>query len=92
MLCAGDLFADAAEQELDDLLAGVITVKVATYCVMGKRALPDKVIAKIEAHDGEIVTNLNFLGESSFCSELPPSISNILWPMITKGISRDRAS
>lgn len=63
MLCLGDLFADEANEEVDDLLAGKYNIPVQCYSVMGGKALPSKVIDKVERDHGEIATNLVFLGE-----------------------------
>lgn len=59
----GDLFADEANEEVDDLLAGKYDIPVQCYSVMGGKALPSKVIDKVERDHGEIATNLVFLGE-----------------------------
>ena len=62
----GDLFGDCStEHELDEisaLLHGNISVPLPTYFTLGNRALPTRVIEKIEADD-EVCTNLYFLGK-----------------------------
>ncbi|KAM0719088.1 hypothetical protein Q7P37_004993 [Cladosporium fusiforme] len=67
-LIAGNLFADPdsiTSEEAEDLaklINGEIEVPVSTYFSIGKRALPQTVIEKLNSSDGELCTNLIALG------------------------------
>ncbi|EPS32026.1 hypothetical protein PDE_06985 [Penicillium oxalicum 114-2] len=65
-IIVGNLFGDCStEAELDEisaLLQGHIHVPVTTYFTMGSRALPTRIVEKIEADD-EVCPNLYFLGK-----------------------------
>lgn len=70
-LFAGDLFAapDVATEEekqaLESLLDGKLEVPLPAYFTLGQHALPDSVIQRIEANDGEVCANLYFLNKRS---------------------------
>jgi hypothetical protein len=67
-IVAGNLFADPDETTNEDvdhvtkLLDGHIQVPLPTYFALGTFTLPDKVIFKLKAADGEVCANLFFLG------------------------------
>lgn len=67
-LIAGNLFADAdatspsEAEDLAKLIKGEIEVPVTTYFSVGKRALPEAVVEKLNSNDGELCTNLIALG------------------------------
>jgi hypothetical protein len=67
-LIAGNLFADSdtitpsEAEDLAKLIKGEIEVPVTTYFSVGKRALPDTVVEKLNSSDGELCTNLIALG------------------------------
>ncbi|RMZ81095.1 hypothetical protein DV738_g2538, partial [Chaetothyriales sp. CBS 135597] len=64
-LVVGDVFGagndDENATELDDLLAGSITINVPTYFSVGSRPLPEKVSEKLESSD-EVCPNLVWTG------------------------------
>lgn len=67
-LIAGNLFADPdtitpdEAEDLAKLIKGEIEVPVTTYFSIGRRALPQTVIDKVNSSDGELCTNLIALG------------------------------
>lgn len=67
-IIAGDLCADqdsaseAEHFEVKKLLSGEIAVPVTTYFAIGRRELPEEVVAHLKAHDGELCPNLFALG------------------------------
>ena len=66
-LVVGDLFADPAS-ETDDaavtsLLNGEVNVALPTYFTIGHYALPPQIIKRLESNEGEICSNLYFLGK-----------------------------
>lgn len=63
-IVTGDLFADDDDETVSQLLDGRISVPVSTYFTVGTKALPDRIVAKIEK-DEEICVNLHFLGKRS---------------------------
>ncbi|KAJ2971979.1 hypothetical protein NQ176_g7418 [Zarea fungicola] len=64
-LLTGDLFApDTDDATIDALLAGHYALPLPTYFTVGAHALPERIIAKIQA-DEEICPNLHFLGRRS---------------------------
>ena len=67
-LIAGNLFADPEAispdeaEDLAKLIRGEIEIPVTTYFSIGRRALPDSVVEKLNSSDGELCTNLIALG------------------------------
>ena len=67
-IVVGNLFADPDETTNEDvdhvakLVDGQIHVPLPTYFALGSFPLPDKVIFKLKATDGEVCPNLFFLG------------------------------
>ncbi|KAL9101660.1 MAG: hypothetical protein Q9163_003099 [Psora crenata] len=68
-LIVGDLFqgpgapSGEIEDALTSLLDGGINVPMPTYFTLGRYPLPEKVQAKLEDTDGELCSNLYFLGK-----------------------------
>lgn len=68
-IIAGDLFVDPSQasssddEAVKDLLHGSYKIPLPTYFGLGKHALPQVVIDKLEAADGEVCENLFFLGK-----------------------------
>ncbi|RMZ90397.1 hypothetical protein DV736_g2371, partial [Chaetothyriales sp. CBS 134916] len=62
-LVVGDVFGNGSEEnaELNDLLAGSITITLPTYFSVGSHALPEKVTEKLESSD-EVCPNLIWIG------------------------------
>ena len=67
----GDLFADPHSASRDDedfqaaLLQGRISIPLPTYFSIGKQSLPEAIVQRLEARDGELCPNLLFLGKKS---------------------------
>jgi len=67
-IIAGNLFADSdstSSEEAEDLaklIKGDIQVPVSTYFTVGRRALPEAVVEKLNSSDGELCPNLIALG------------------------------
>lgn len=67
-LIVGNLFADPdgttsdEAEDLAKLIKGEIEVPVTTYFSIGRRALPETVVEKLNISDGELCTNLIALG------------------------------
>jgi hypothetical protein len=70
-IVAGDLFADPSieseenEESLKSLLNGQVDIPLPVYFGIGKHALPSSVIDRLESRDGEVCSNLYFLGKRS---------------------------
>ena len=70
-LIVGDLFSDPGSSSIDDrqslssILNGEINVPVPTYFTLGRYLIPEQVQAKLEETDGEVCSNLYFLGKRS---------------------------
>ena len=70
-LIIGDLFPDPNnltsddEQTITSLLNGEIDVPLTTYFTLGQHALPQPIIDRLEAADGEVCPNLIYLGKRS---------------------------
>ncbi|KAF4629972.1 hypothetical protein G7Y89_g8171 [Cudoniella acicularis] len=62
-IVTGNLFAEG-DDSVSDLLEGKISIPLSTYFTVGTRALPSRIIEKIEK-DEEICHNLHFLGKRS---------------------------
>jgi diadenosine tetraphosphate (Ap4A) HIT family hydrolase len=68
-IIAGNLFADPAdatpqdEANVQSLINGQIQVPFQTYFALGKHALPQAVVEKMQTSDDELCTNLHFLGK-----------------------------
>jgi hypothetical protein len=68
-LVIGNLFADPETASNDDneniqnLLGGKIEIALPIYFALGTHALPQEVVDKLEAADGELCPNLYFLGK-----------------------------
>jgi Protein similar to CwfJ C-terminus 1/Protein similar to CwfJ C-terminus 2 len=101
-LVAGDLFAapDTATEEekqgLESLLNGDLQggVPLPTYFTLGQRALPDAVIQRVEANDGEVCTNLYYLNKRSTTTTSEGvrivALGGLLDAQIAAGESKDR--
>ncbi|KAF7722896.1 hypothetical protein EC973_002616 [Apophysomyces ossiformis] len=64
MLCTGDFFAENTnEDDIKDLIDGKIEVPLTTYFMVGSNPLPDSVQSHIKSTDGELCSNLHFLGK-----------------------------
>ena len=70
-IVVGDLFADPSLASPQDdattssLLDGKISVPLPTYFTVGGRALPQKIIDRLETANGEVCTNLYFMSKRS---------------------------
>ena len=68
-LVVGNLFKDGSSSSIEDaenvesLLHGNIKIPLPTYFGMGNHGMPDAVIKKLDATDGEVCENLVFLGK-----------------------------
>ncbi|KAF2088484.1 hypothetical protein K490DRAFT_64534 [Saccharata proteae CBS 121410] len=68
-LITGDLFANPAiatdedQKNVEDLLSGKIELPLPVYFGLGQHGLPENVIQKLESSDGEVCSNLYFLGK-----------------------------
>jgi len=60
-LVAGDLFGQEADDDVQALLSGSITVPLPTYFTVGDNVLPESVQAKLDSA-GEVCPNLFYLG------------------------------
>lgn len=69
-IIAGNLFAEpdrSTEADVEDLvklIEGQIEVPLPTYFALGKRPLPDAVVQRLKANDGELCSNLSILGRN----------------------------
>ena len=96
----GDLFGDPSdsspegEKALEALLAGSLTVPLASYFTVGKHPLPPRVIERLESTDGEVCPNLYFLGKRSTTKTSEGirivALGGSLDPGITAGLSKDK--
>jgi len=99
-IVAGDLFADPSEVSAEDeatmesLLKGKIAVPLPTYFTVGKHALPQKVVDRLEEGTGEVCENLYFLGKRSTTKTSEGirivNLGGLLDPNITVGLSKDK--
>ncbi|MCJ1442000.1 MAG: hypothetical protein MMC23_002492 [Stictis urceolatum] len=70
-IVAGDLFADpsqaseADEEALNSLLNGDLTIPLTTYFTVGSNVLPPQVVERLESNNGELVSDLFYLGKRS---------------------------
>ncbi|MCJ1355134.1 MAG: hypothetical protein MMC33_005125 [Icmadophila ericetorum] len=70
-IAVGDFFADPSiatpedEEKLASLLKGEVTVPLPVYFNIGKYALPEAVTKRLEDSNGEVCSNLYFLGKRS---------------------------
>ncbi|KAG0745016.1 hypothetical protein G6F66_008904 [Rhizopus arrhizus] len=63
-LCIGDFFAPDTENEaIEDLINGNIEVSLTTYFITGNTPFPARIQNHIETTDGEVCTNLYYLGK-----------------------------
>jgi len=65
VLCLGDLFGEAEDEYLQQLIAGEVEIPVSTYFTVGRRELPQPV-RMLVGHGGQVCENLFFLGRESF--------------------------
>ncbi|WPH04854.1 Hypothetical protein R9X50_00775100 [Acrodontium crateriforme] len=69
-IIAGNLFAsnddatEADKEQIDQLLQGKFDVPLPTYFSLGRHALPESVVAKLESSAGELCPNLSVLGRA----------------------------
>ena len=61
VLVAGDLFGQEADDEIQAILSGSVSVPIPTYFTVGDHAIPQAVQEKLESA-GEVCTNLFYLG------------------------------
>ena len=98
-LILGDLFSDPAipsnqaEEAVTSLLNGNIHVPFATYFTIGKYPLPLRVQLKLSENDGELCSNLYFLGKHSVTKTSEGlrivTLGGTLNPDLTVGLSKD---
>ena len=96
----GDLFAGPNEgssgdgEDLLSLLNGEITIPLPTYFTLGKDALPQQIIEKLENSDDEICPNLYFLGKRATTKTSEGlrivTLGGSLDTHITAGLSKDK--
>ncbi|EOD48532.1 hypothetical protein UCRNP2_4719 [Neofusicoccum parvum UCRNP2] len=99
-IVVGDLFADpqvaTAEDEKNeaDLVAGKIDLPLPVYFALGSKSLPEKVVQKLDAFDGELCSNLSFLGKRSVLKTSEGirivALGGSLDPNIAAGVSKDK--
>ena len=84
-ICIGDLFGSEPDDvEMQDLIAGRITVPIECFVVMGGHPLPASIVSHIQNKHGEICPNLVFIGAFThsvnllFEASRAPMISTIL--------------
>ncbi|KAG0171603.1 hypothetical protein DFQ29_008756 [Apophysomyces sp. BC1021] len=64
LLCTGDFFGkDSSESEINDLVNGKIDVPLTTYFIIGHNPIPEAIQKHIESTDGEVCSNLYYLGK-----------------------------
>ncbi|KAL0096918.1 hypothetical protein J3Q64DRAFT_1039756 [Phycomyces blakesleeanus] len=64
LLCTGNFFqSENDESELISLMQGNIEVPITTYFITGDRPLPTSIEKRIKETDGEVCTNLFYLGK-----------------------------
>ena len=96
----GDLFADPPiasvenEKTVLSLLAGEITVPLPTYFTVGKYTLPQQVVDRLKASNGELCQNLYFLGKRSTTKTSEGirivALGGSLDSNVTVGLSKDK--
>lgn len=96
----GDLFADptatSAESEaiITSLLKGEITIPLPTYFTLGKYPLPQQIVEKLNASNGELCPNLYFLGKRSTTKTSEGlrivTLGGSLDSEVTVGLSKDK--
>ena len=101
-LILGDLFADpaqsseAADDAIMSLLDGKVNVPFTTYFTLGGYPLPRKVQVRLEETDGEVCSNLYFLGKHSVTKTSEGlrivTLGGSLNPDLTVGLSKDTFS
>ncbi|KAG2230013.1 hypothetical protein INT48_003059, partial [Thamnidium elegans] len=63
-LCTGNFFnADTNEEDIQELLDNKIDIPLMTYFIIGDTPFPATVQQHIEANDGEVCSNLYYLGK-----------------------------
>ena len=99
-IVVGDVFADPSVASKDNdsalaaLLEGKFNVPLPTYFTFGQHSLPQSVVDRLEASDGEVCTNLYFLGKRS-TTKTPEGIKIValggsLDFDVAAGLSKDR--
>ncbi|CAO3694451.1 unnamed protein product [Rhizopus microsporus] len=62
-LCVGNFFApNTANEIIEDLISNKIEVPLSTYFLMGETPFPPSVQQRIDSADGEVCSNLYYLG------------------------------
>ncbi|MCJ1399402.1 hypothetical protein MMC11_002604 [Xylographa trunciseda] len=99
-IVAGDLFADPEvaspedEETVSSLLAGNVLIPFPTYFSVGKHALPQKIIDRLEEGTGEVCPNLYFLGKRSTTKTSEGvrivNLGGTVDPSITAGLSKEK--
>ncbi|KAI8990165.1 CwfJ C-terminus 1-domain-containing protein-like protein [Pilobolus umbonatus] len=67
--CVGNLFSnETSEETIEELINGKIDVPIMTYFINGDIPIPDTIQSHIDATDGEVCTNLHYLGKQGILS------------------------
>ena len=96
----GDLFGDPSttssddEKVLSDLLQGMLSVPLPTYFTVGKHAFPHQIQQQLDQNNGELCTNLYYLGKRSTIKTSEGvrivALGGTLDPNVTAGLSKDK--